>query len=169
MLERVAARFPALARSLVRLLLRLPASPLRRAGLRYMYRRGYAAWNRRDWELNTVAHDPHRYELVWPEGDRPPGARSSYDGIEGYLEFAELWLDSFGDYRFQLEEVRDPGGNRLGLLIRQIATGRSSGAAVVERMASVDEYEGGRMVRQTVSTRDAHATLRAHGLEPRSS
>jgi hypothetical protein len=165
LLERIAVRFPPLIQFLTRLLLRLPPSRLRRAGLSYVYRRAYAAWNRRDWELNTAVIDDRRYELVW-KGARVPGASSSYLGVAGYIEFCELFIDSFGDQRFDLEEIREAGRNRLVSLLRQTGRGTASGVAISEVMASMDEFDRGSLVRQTIWRGDLDPVLRSLGDSP---
>jgi ketosteroid isomerase-like protein len=152
---------------MVRVVLALPPSRVRSGLVRYLYRRAYAAWNRRDWELNTLLHDDERYELVWPASDAIPGARERYRGVEGYIDFAELWLEAFGDFRFQLLAVDDSSRTRLVAHIRQRGRGTGSGVAIDERILSVDEIDNGRLVKQT-EWRDVEAGLRANGLTPAS-
>jgi hypothetical protein len=165
LLERIVLRFPPLVHLFIRLGLGLPDSRLRRALLRYAYRRAYAAWNRRDWELNTLAHDDSPYEMTWAEGVLVPGANASYRGVAGYLEFADLWLDSFGEYRFELRDVHQPDRDAVLVLIRQHGVGAGSGAPFVQEMVSADEFDRGRLVHQTIWL-DPDAAFRAHGLAP---
>jgi len=163
LVERVMIRAPGLMSRLIAALLRRPPSRLRTTLLEYVYRRAYAAWNRHDWELNTLLHDDPRYELVWAQGPVVPGADSSYAGVQGYVEFCESWLEAFGDFRFKLVRLHDVEGEAIASVVHQVGYGAGSGAFIENRLLSIDEFDGGRLVKQT-QWLDAEAGMRAHGL-----
>jgi ketosteroid isomerase-like protein len=124
------------------------------------------AYNRRDWELNTISYDATYRLSFGASTDRPAGARDRYDGVDGLMEFLDLWHDVWGDFEFHLEDVLDAGPNRLLLLLRQTAHGRDE-LAMNERTAMASQFSEGRVVRQ-VFWRDRAAALAAQGLESRS-
>ena len=157
-------RFPPLYRGAVRAILALPAgSRLRRAALRSTLADTLAAFNRRDYALNTLAH--HRdFRLEFGQAiDRPAGAREDYVGVDGLLEFLDLWLEVLGDYRFEFVEVRDVGRDRIAMVVRQTSGGVDA-PAVDELVAMVMDFRDGFLMRQ-VFWRDPAAALRSLGLD----
>ena len=163
LVERIMVRTPRLLARLTGVVMRMPpSSRLRVSLLRYLYRRAYAAWNRRDWELNTILHDDDRYELCWAQ-QVIPGARSSYAGVAGYIEFSQLWLEAFGEFLFELLEVHDGGVNTVLSEIHQIGRGAGSGVSLDHYITSKDEFHHGMLVRQTLWW-EAEEGLREHRL-----
>src|SRR5919108_3011972 len=93
--ERILVRFPALVPWLRAAIVRLPRhSRLRRAMLVRSVRQGYAAVNRRDFDLARTAYDPDcEYH---PEQAAFPDAEPVYYGRDGlFRQFWGLQLESF--------------------------------------------------------------------------
>jgi ketosteroid isomerase-like protein len=151
LIEHVGARYPALAQLLARWMLLLPSdSPLRARFIWWGASRIYAAFNRRDWDMNMILFDERRYEFRAGDlGAVVPGTRPVYEGRTGYLEVMGLFLDVFAGMRVRLEEVIPIGRDRAVMIVRFSGTGKASGAAVDQRNASVIDLEDGRIVRQT--------------------
>jgi ketosteroid isomerase-like protein len=104
-----------------------------------------------------------------------PAIEWDMSGVTGWLEkrvyrgqevvpFLQAWADSWQDWRFELEEVRDAGGERVFAAIRERGIGLGSGASVDQRRYFALTLKQDRAVRvQTFS--DRAAALKAVGLE----
>jgi hypothetical protein len=162
--DRLGVRSPAATARALDRLLRLPRSRARTRALEFLIRRTLAAYNRRDWELNTIAMDPERYTLRFadPDRDRPVGTADAYHGVEGYLEFNRLWLE-MADVRFRLERIVEPRPEVVVMLHTTFIRGGESGLAVDFVSAAMVEFRAGRLVDHVFST-DPDATLRSLGL-----
>ena len=73
-------------------------------------------------------------------------------------------MEVWGDLRLALDDVVDAGHSRVVVLFRQSGSAAASGVALEERLAMINEFAGGRLVRQTF-WRDQEAALRSVGLE----
>jgi ketosteroid isomerase-like protein len=164
LLERLLVRRPAIVHAITGLTLRLPSGPLRSALLRYGYRRAYAAWNRRDWEINTLAMADD-YEFRGHEGIRLPETQEVSYGREGYLEQARDLFEAWDELKIVLEDVLDAGPNRLIVLTRFFSTGRESGMLLDTPAADVHVFRDGQVIRQDLWG-DRAAALRSVGLDP---
>jgi ketosteroid isomerase-like protein len=125
--ERLFIRFPALFRLLAGAWMRLPVrSRLRRSMVARRVQLGNAAASRRDLDSVSVGWDPSiEYR---PRGDLiPPDEDPVVYGHDGYRRLWRKWLDSFGDLRFEPEEVIDLGDK---LLVTMQVRGRGSGSGV---------------------------------------
>ena len=163
-LDRLMLRFPLAYRAALKAILALPVgSSVRRAALRSTLTDTLAAFNRRDYALNTLAH--HRdFRLGFGQPiDRPAGAREEYVGIEGLLDFLDLWLEVLGDYRFEFLDLHDIARNRIAMVVRQ-TSGGGEAPAVDERVAVLMDFRDGYLARQ-VFWRDPGAALRSLGLD----
>ncbi len=94
--ERVIALFPPLGWRFATLLFRLsPSSPIRRRFVATLVRRGCAALNRRDLELNArVLYD--RDSVLFIHGNIPIGSgpyRGGEEIIQGYREWQDAWAE----------------------------------------------------------------------------
>jgi hypothetical protein len=164
--ERLAIRFPSLARRFAAWAFRLRRSRLRRALLVYFYRRAYAAYNRQDWELNTLLHEPDSFQLN--PGDLPrimPDAEPSYTGIEGYLRAQLRWVEVWRAPKVQFEDLVEAEPGTYVALIRFVGEGAGSGMRLDQPLADVHRIRAGRVVSQTMYW-DRAAGLRATGLDP---
>lgn len=168
LVDRAAAVFPWIQRVGITVTVRLP-SRIRTFLYRDAHRRVLTWFNRRDWELNTLAMDPDRLTVMSGDPQRwpLPGPRDVYRGVEEFLELQDAWMEVWGDLRLALDDVVDAGHGRVVVLFRQSGTAAASGVALEEAMAMINEFAGGRLVRQTY-WRDQRAALRSAGLdEPR--
>jgi uncharacterized protein len=104
-------------------------------------RDGYEALNRGD--LSAVL-DLIDADLEWEEGGRSPEA-GRYSGRESFERFVRSWLDSFDDFRIEVEEIREEG-NRLVVVARQSGRGRASGLPIETRVVHVWTVKGDRAV-----------------------
>ena len=119
--ERLLMRSPSLFAPAVRLVVGMPRGRLRSALLRYGVRRGYAAFNRRDWELNTMPMDREQYEFVNTDPSRDMIGMADVAGVAGYVAMMERWhegWDTVGVSQVPGSEVHDAGPNALLTLDR---------------------------------------------------
>ena len=114
-------------------------------------------------------------------GDPMAGARFYDPSIEwdmsrvaGWLEkrvyrgpevvpFLQAWADSWQDWHFDLDEVRDAGGEQVFAAIHEWGIGAGSGANVDQRRYFAITLHEGRMVRMQMFSDRADA-LKAVGL-----
>ena len=168
LVDRAAVLFPWILRVGITVTVRLPTR-IRTFLYRDAHRRVFRWFNRRDWELNTLAMDRDRFTVASGDTQRwpLPGPHETYHGVEGFLELQDAWMEVWGDLRLTLDDVVDAGHSRVVVLFRQSGTAAVSGVALEEPMAMIDEFAGGRLVHQTY-WRDQEAALRSVGLgEPR--
>lgn len=159
-------RFPGATHRVARWIFRLPRSDLRRRVLRHFAGRAWAAFNRRDWEVNTVLFDAERYEFR--PGDAKsfiPGSREAYRGVDGYLEAMELWLGEWSGMRVYLEDVTEVGPGRMIHVVRFVGEGRASGVTIEQLNAAVLDVRDGRVVKH-VTWWDVAGGFRSVGLAP---
>jgi hypothetical protein len=145
--QHVYARFPALYRVLARRIMRLsPQSRIRRLMVARSIALVYAAFNRRDFAMVLVGHDP---EIEYrPSRDlTPPDFDALFRGREGYLRLWRFWLDAFGDIRWEPEEVLD-FGERFLVTTQQRGRGSGSGVDVSEPVFQLFTLREGLVVRQ---------------------
>jgi hypothetical protein len=167
LLEAALARFPGVFPGLARLMLGFPHSGIRRALLRYAVRRGYSAFNRGDWELNTIVMDPERYELVNTDPTRDMIGMASSVGVSGYVETMQGWRDSWDAVSVSLAPgtgVREVGSRGFLTIDRWQGHLAGSGMTLDLDMASVYELERGRVVTQTLYW-DVDQALAEHGVK----
>ena len=144
--ERLLVRFPRLVPRATALLLRLPRSGLRSRGIARWVSRGYAAANRRDFELLLIGIAPdHEYR---PSREiMPPDLGGPTRGHDGYLRMWSYWLDAFEDIRYEPEEVVDLG-DKLLVTVRQVGHGSGSGVGLSQPVYQLLTVRGGRTVLQ---------------------
>jgi ketosteroid isomerase-like protein len=165
LVDRAAAFFPWILRVGITVTVRLPTK-IRTFLYRDAHRRVVTWFNRRDWELNTLAMDPESFTVTSGDPQRwpLPGPRDAYHGIDQFLELQDAWIEVWNDLRLALDQVVDAGQSRVVVLFRQSGTAAASGVALEEQMAMINEFAGGRLVRQTY-WRDQEAALRSVGLD----
>jgi len=76
----------------------------------------------------------------WPE-------QQTYRGIEGLRAFIAAWLEPFDDFEFEVEEVRDAGGDKVLAVIRQGGRSKVGGVPVEMHFAQVMTYRDGKQAR----------------------
>ena len=164
LVDRAAALFPWILRVGISVTVRLPRR-IRTFMYRDAHRRVFRWFNRRDWELNTLAMDPDRFTVTSgdPQRWQLPGPHDTYRGVGGFLELQDAWMEVWGDLRLALDDVVDAGHSRVVVLFRQSGTAAASGVALEEPIAMINEFADGRLVRQTY-WRDKEAALHSVGL-----
>jgi uncharacterized protein len=105
-------------------------------------RGSYEALNRGDVEAALEALDP---DAVWRDSPELPGS-GEFRGRGALRRFLEDFLAEWRDFHQEIEETV-VAGERVGLVIRLTAIGRSSGIGVDTRYAHVWTMRGGRGVR----------------------
>jgi ketosteroid isomerase-like protein len=77
-------------------------------------------------------------------------------GHDGLREGLLLWLDTWDDYRVEIDEVIDAGGDRVVVAARQGGRGRETGADVTNDVAWIYAIRDGKIVRiETHPSKDA--------------
>jgi ketosteroid isomerase-like protein len=127
--ERLFVRAPALYHLIAAAITRLSTrSRLRRLFLSRYIRRGYAAVNRRDFEVLFLALDPGIE--YFPAGDvLPPGMDPVSHGHDGYEGVWRQFIDSFEDFRVEPQEVVDMGKTLIACN-RYVGHGSGSGVPI---------------------------------------
>jgi hypothetical protein len=156
--ERLLLALPWLGRRLVSATVRLPAgSRLRRAVVTRLIRVGVAANNRRDYAAMCAFFAPDLELYVYPDDPESRGVDfdAVYYGSEGYVKSLEIWKAPFGAQRWDLHELIDPGGDRIGARAEQVGRGAGSGAEVRWTQFIVWQFEGGVLRRQWMLASEA--------------
>jgi ketosteroid isomerase-like protein len=162
--ERVLVRVPALYRLLAAVLWRLRRrSRPRRLIVGYSIQRGYAALNRRDYEVVLMRSDPDvEYR---PSGSvMPPDLEAVFYGHDGYRKLWRRWFDAFEDLRWDPEEILD-FGDRLLVTASLRGHGSGSGVAVNEPVFQLFRIRRGLSISQEDFT-DRDQALEAAAVEP---
>ena len=163
---RLIAAFPGPALRVASAVAASRPSPLRTALVRWAARQAFAAYCRRDWELNTLGLDPEDYELrVGDPGLLLPGMRERYVGIEGYIEAQEAIIEVFPDLVVRTDSVGLAGPTRIVAMLRWQGTAAGSGIAIDQPMMTVADFPTGLVTRQSYWF-DREAGLRKLGLTP---
>ena len=107
-------------------------------------RRGWEAWLRGDidalvseWDTNVVWDTSHFRN--WPE--------SAYYGIEGVRKFLAEWLEVWGEYEIEVEEILPSPDGRVVSLFSHHGKGHQSGVPMDLEMANIATLQGGRVMR----------------------
>jgi hypothetical protein len=144
--ERIVVRFPALARLYAAWWARLPQhSRLRRVLLLRRIRQGYAAANRRDFDLLLTGLDPgieYHSSEAW-QFDFDP----LYHGHDGYLAVWRGLLGSFDDVRLDPEELLDLG-DRFLVTTQMSGHGAGSGVSTSQPHFQLYTLRRGLVIRQ---------------------
>jgi ketosteroid isomerase-like protein len=105
-----------------------------------------------------------------------PSIEWDMSGVDGWLEkrvfrgqeevmaFLQAWVDSWRDWHFDLEEVRDAGREQVFSAIHEWGIGAGSGANVDQRRYFATTLHRGRIARVRMFSDRANA-LKAVGLE----
>lgn len=127
-------------------------SRLRRFVFSYGLRVGVAQVERRDYELLSVFLSPHVELHLFPDApeDRPVDARSVYRGRSAYAEVAGIFQADFENFRWELRELIDAGGDRVGGRMDRSGKGGHSGVMVRDTDFYIWQFERGLLRRQFV-------------------
>jgi ketosteroid isomerase-like protein len=101
----------------------------------------YAVWERGDFSSAEWAHP--EIELVIADGPDP----SVSTGLAGLLEGGSTILDAWEDWRPEVEEYRALDDERVLVLTRRGARGKTSGAQVWSQGANLIHARGGQVIR----------------------
>jgi ketosteroid isomerase-like protein len=91
-----------------------------------------------------------------------PGSQT-YVGRDGFAEFLRAWTDEFADWKMRPDELLDAGDERVVAIVRQLATGRGSGATVELLFAVVYTLKDGQVIDRRHYL-EPHEALEAAGL-----
>ena len=70
-------------------------------------------------------------EFCHPEVEwSAPEDGTTYRGRDGVRQRLEEWLESFGEYRYEVQRILDCGGDDVLVVGREVGTGAVSGAEV---------------------------------------
>jgi ketosteroid isomerase-like protein len=117
-----------------------------------LVRRGYEAFNRGDLDAVLELFDP-AVELGVLEDSLISG---EFHGHEGFRELLAENSEMFAAYRNEPEEIVEVSERSIVVVVRSLARGRISGAAVEGRLAHLWTIRDGRVIRfQAFSTREA--------------
>lgn len=121
----------------------------------------FKAWN--DGSLEDVL--PFAAEgIEWVEVEGLPGIEGGdFRGKARVHSMLESLFDTWEQYRLEPQDVRAVGKDRVVAILREIARGRSSGAAVESRWGYVMALRDGKIVRVEAYRNPAEA-LEAAGL-----
>jgi ketosteroid isomerase-like protein len=114
--------------------------------------------------LASASGDPAAAQRVWD-----PSIELDMSGVAGWpeqrvlrgqtevAEFFQAWADSWEDWHFDLEEVRDAADEMVFVALHEWGTGAESGANVDQRRYFVVTVREGRGVRVQMFTEAADA------------
>jgi ketosteroid isomerase-like protein len=160
--ERFFLRFPTLYRRQAAVFWRATGqSRLRRLIVAYSIQRGYAALNRRDYEVVLMRSD---LEVEYrPSAElMPPDLEPIFYGHDGYRKLWRRWFDAFEDMRFDPEEIL-VFGDRLLVVARQGGHGSGSGVPMSQQVFQLFNISQGLSISQEDFT-DRDQALEAAGL-----
>jgi ketosteroid isomerase-like protein len=167
--ERMLVRFPGLVRALASAWSRLPPrSRLRRAMTARVFRQGFGAANRRDFDVLFLLLDSAvEFELPESLAGRfvPPDLVGVHRGHDGYLRVWEGLLEAWDDLKLEPAEVID-FGDRLLAAGRLKGHARHTGIALDEPLFQVFTLRDGFVVRQKDFIGERDKALEAVGLAP---
>jgi ketosteroid isomerase-like protein len=147
---------------LTRLVWRLPpSSRVRQRFLRHGLEVAVEAHNRRDLAV-TFALFHESCESTFPAQMGGLGSASATRGREERLRFHRTFLEEWGEYRLEPEELIDTG-DRVLVLGRMKGTGLSSGAVFDNEWALLTATSAGQVIREEVFL-DHGQALEAVGL-----
>lgn len=94
-------------------------------------RRGFEAWNRRDYEA-ALSHFSSDVQIDVSDRILNPEV---YTGIDGAIRFRNEIAETWDDFRVEVEDLL-PAGEEVVALVRSSGQGRMSGAPVVNAGAA---------------------------------
>ncbi len=124
-------------------------------------RRGYAAWNEREFDQVLELFDPE-IEWTFAGGAQFPGTDATYHGHEGVRRFWETFIEPWAQIHVAVEEIRG-SGDRAVALVRFQATGRGSGVELDVPFVHLFTFRGSKVIRFEAFA-DRGAAFEAAGL-----
>ena len=105
--------------------------------------------------------------LVDPDFEWVPASEvpleETYEGAKEFAAFMETWTEDFDRWTFEIERFIDADNEGVVVIVRQMATGKSSGAPVDLRWGMQCELRDGRVIRMK-NFLDPTKALEAAGL-----
>jgi ketosteroid isomerase-like protein len=95
-----------------------------------------------EWDMSGV--------IGWPE-------KPVYRGREEVVPFMQAWADSWQDWHYEVEDVREAGSERVFLALHEWGIGVGSGASVDQRRYFVMTLRAGQIVRVQMFSERAEA------------
>ena len=121
-------------------------------------RQMFEAHLRGDHEAALAYYDP---EVEFDATVRPDGR--VFHGRDGVAEAMRVWIGTWQDYRFQVEEIIDAGVERVLAAIRESGRGKGSGLVMDQPAYAVFTVRQGLIVHRK-GFRDRNEALEAAGL-----
>jgi ketosteroid isomerase-like protein len=105
-------------------------------------RDSFEAFRAGDYVRALEAFDPEvEYDLRhFPEGE-------IYHGRDGVREAFRIWMGAFEDYRQELDELIDAGGDHVVAVVREFGRGKGSGVETQRSTAGLWTLRDGRAIR----------------------
>jgi ketosteroid isomerase-like protein len=123
-------------------------------------RRGWNSWLRGDMDALVSEWDP---DVVWDTSHFRDWPESNYRGVGGIRRFLTEWLEVWGDYEIDVEEVLAAPDGRVVSLFTHHGKGRQSGVPMDLEMAQIATLRNGKVVRLE-NYDDRREALEAAGL-----
>jgi ketosteroid isomerase-like protein len=123
-------------------------------------RRLYASWERGD--LNTPEFFDAEVEHA-RIGSELPGIDGSWQGLEEFGTAIAGYVDALADLHIEAERIVDLGGDRVLVLSRQTARGKTSGLHFEHELGDLFTFRDGKVLRYH-SYWDRGEALEAAGL-----
>jgi len=123
-------------------------------------RQAWDAWLRGDMDALVEHWDP---EITWSTENMHEWPESRYDGVDGIRRFLDEWLDVWGNYEIEVEEILPAPDGRVVSLIAHHGKGRQSGVPIDLEMAQIATLQDGKFIRFD-NYDDRQEALRAAGL-----
>jgi ketosteroid isomerase-like protein len=108
--------------------------------------------------VNALYHADHVLRSDWGVEGR------TYRGASGFAEAIDDLNATWQEWRQEIDDILDAGGDDVVVLVRLVATGRQSGALVEQPWAMVITVTGGKLIASRTFL-DRHRALKAMGLE----
>jgi ketosteroid isomerase-like protein len=105
-------------------------------------RGSFEAFRAGDYPRALEAFDPEvEYDLRhFPEG-------KIYHGRDGVTEAFRIWIGAFEDYRQELDELIDAGGDQVVAVVREFGRGKGSGVETQRSTAGLWTLRDGKAIR----------------------
>ncbi len=123
-------------------------------------RRLYASWERGDLHTADFFDVEVEHSRI---GSELPGINGDWQGIEEFGVALADYVDALADLHIEAERVIDLGGDRVLVLSRQTARGKTSGLPFDREFGDLFKLRGGKVLRYA-SYWDRAEALKAAGL-----
>ncbi len=122
-------------------------------------RRLYAHWERGAFPEDFYDAEVEHLRIAM----EAPDVEGQWRGLDGLRASMIEYFDAFTDLRIEAEQIVDLGGDRVLVLSRQTARGRTSGVPTDHEVGDLFTLQDGKIVR-VVTYWDRDAALEAAGL-----